>query len=119
MSKTFKTKHTLEERQTEFQRIHNKYPERIPIIVEKMQTSKNDEIPDLEKKKFLVPPSITFGQFLYIIRSRIKLAPEKAIFVFINNILPSNTQSIREIYETHKDEDGFLYCKFSGESTFG
>ena len=114
----FQEKHTLEERSLEFKRIHDKYPERIPIIVEKMLKA-TDDIPDLEKKKFLVPPSITFGQFIYIIRSRITLSPEKAIFVFINNIIPSNTQSVRSIYEEYKHEDGFLYCQYSGESTFG
>tara|TARA_B110000285_G_scaffold88310_1_gene101253 strand:- start:3324 stop:3683 length:360 start_codon:yes stop_codon:yes gene_type:complete len=119
MDKTFKTKHTVEERRSEFQRIHEKYPERIPIIVENIENSANENIPVLEKKKFLVPPSITFGQFMYIIRSRINLAPEKAIFVFINNVIPCNTQNIQQIYNEYKDEDGFLYCTFSGESTFG
>ena len=115
----FQEKHTLEDRVNEFKRIHDKYPERIPVIVEKMTKKENDDIPELEKKKFLVPPSITFGQFIYIIRSRITLAPEKAIFVFINNMIPSNTQSVKAIYEQYKHEDGFLYCQYSGESTFG
>lgn len=28
------------------------------------------------------------GQFVYVIRKRIKLSPEKAIFIFVKNILP-------------------------------
>ena len=27
--------------------------------------------------------------------------------------------SVGEIYEEHKDEDGFLYVQYSGENTFG
>jgi hypothetical protein len=28
------------------------------------------------------------GQFVYVIRKRIKLSPEKAIFIFVKNVLP-------------------------------
>jgi len=117
----FKDQHSFEDRIKECTRILQKYPERIPIIVEKLEQkkSKQDDIPNLEKKKFLVPESITFGQFIYIIRTRIKLNPEKAIFIFISNTIPTNTQTIREIYNQYKSDDGFLYCKYSGESTFG
>jgi len=27
--------------------------------------------------------------------------------------------SVGEVYEEHRDEDGFLYVQFSGENTFG
>lgn len=46
------------------------------------------EIEDIDKKKYLVPADLTVGQFVYVIRKRIKLAPEKAIFIFVNNTLP-------------------------------
>ena len=35
-----------------------------------------------------MPADLTVGQFVYVIRKRIKLSPEKAIFIFINNVLP-------------------------------
>lgn len=28
------------------------------------------------------------GQFVYVIRKRIKVSPEKAIFMFVKNVLP-------------------------------
>jgi GABA(A) receptor-associated protein len=47
------------------------------------------DIPDIDKKKYLVPADLTVGQFVYVIRKRIKLQPEKAIFIFVNNnVLP-------------------------------
>ena len=118
---TFKEKHSFEKRENEFKRINEKYPERIPVIVEKLESSKpSEDLPDLEKKKFLVPRNITFGQFLYIIRSRIQLSSEKALFVFVNNnVIPTTSDTLEIIYSKYKDEDGFLYCGFSGESTFG
>lgn len=30
-----------------------------------------------------------------------------------------NSASVGEVYEEHKDEDGFLYVQYSGENTFG
>lgn len=39
--------------------------------------------------RYLVPSDLTVGQFVYVIRKRIKLEPEKAIFIFVNNTLPS------------------------------
>ncbi len=35
-----------------------------------------------------MPSDLTVGQFVYVIRKRIKLSPEKAIFVFVRNVLP-------------------------------
>eukprot|EP01052_Picozoa_sp_SAG31_P004845 SAG31_NODE_205_length_20397_cov_19.191152_13_plen_99_part_00 len=35
-----------------------------------------------------MPSDLTVGQFVYVIRKRIKLSPEKAIFIFVNNVLP-------------------------------
>ena len=28
------------------------------------------------------------GQFIYVIRKRIKLPPERAIFIFVDNVIP-------------------------------
>jgi len=35
-----------------------------------------------------VPTDLTVGQFVYVIRKRIKVSPEKAIFMFVKNVLP-------------------------------
>ena len=59
------------------------------------------------------------GQFHYVIRKRIKLAPEKALFLFCANSIPPNAALMSTVYEEQKDEDGFLYVQYSGESTFG
>ncbi|XP_038876334.1 autophagy-related protein 8f isoform X2 [Benincasa hispida] len=81
----FKQEHDLEKRKAEAARIREKYPDRIPVIVEKAERS---DIPSIDKKKYLVPADLTVGQFVYVIRKRIKLSPEKAIFIFVDNVLP-------------------------------
>lgn len=40
------------------------------------------------ESRYLVPADLTVGQFVYVVRKRIKLSAEKAIFVFVNNVLP-------------------------------
>ena len=101
---------------TESSKIIEKYPERIPVIVEKSSRSK---VQDIDKNKYLVPDDLTIGQFIFVIRKRLKLTPDKAIFLFINNkLMPSHTL-MSKVYENEKDEDNFLYMCYSGENTFG
>lgn len=52
---------------------------------------------------------LTVGQFVYVIRKRIKLMPEKAIFIFVGDVLPATAALMSSIYEEYHDEDGFLY----------
>eukprot|EP00999_Lentomonas_sp_LEN2_P003136 NODE_986_length_1074_cov_72.398099_g942_i0.p1 GENE.NODE_986_length_1074_cov_72.398099_g942_i0~~NODE_986_length_1074_cov_72.398099_g942_i0.p1 ORF type:complete len:123 (-),score=27.29 NODE_986_length_1074_cov_72.398099_g942_i0:604-972(-) len=112
----FKEENTLEKRKAEAARIRQKYPDRIPVVCEKAEGS---SIPDIDKNKYLVPSELNVGQFVYVVRKRIKLAPEKSVFLFVNNALPPTAAIMSQLYESHKDEDGFLYIKYSGENTFG
>ncbi|KGN46571.1 autophagy-related protein 8f [Cucumis sativus] len=113
---SFKQEHEFEKRHAEAARIREKYPDRIPVIVEKAERS---DIPNIDKKKYLVPADLTVGQFVYVIRKRIKLSAEKAIFIFVDNVLPPTGSLMSAIYDERKDEDGFLYVTYSGENTFG
>ncbi|KAI9332995.1 autophagy-related protein 8 [Obelidium mucronatum] len=112
----FKDEHPFDKRKGEAERIRQKYPDRIPCIVEKAEKS---DIATIDKKKYLVPCDLTVGQFVYVIRKRIKLSPEKAIFIFVNNVLPPSSSLLSQVYQEHKDEDGFLYIVYSSENTFG
>ncbi|XP_041991379.1 autophagy-related protein 8C-like [Salvia splendens] len=113
---SFKLEHPLEKRQAESARIREKYPDRIPVIVEKAERS---DVPDIDKKKYLVPADLTVGQFVYVVRKRIKLSAERAIFIFVKDVLPPTASLLSAIYDEYKDEDGFLYMTYSGENTFG
>ncbi|KAJ2079042.1 Autophagy- protein 8 [Coemansia sp. RSA 988] len=116
MRSKFKDEHPFEKRKAEAERIRLKYSDRIPVICEKVERS---DIATIDKKKYLVPADLTVGQFVYVIRKRIKLNPEKAIFIFVNETLPQTAALMSSVYEQSKDEDGFLYISYSGENTFG
>lgn len=96
--------------------LREKYPNRIPIIVSKDPKS---DISEVDKKKYLVPDDYTVGQFVFMIRKRIVLPSHKAMFIFIDNVLPSTSELMTVLYEKHKDPDEFLYITYSGENTFG
>lgn len=113
----FRQSYTLTQRKNESMRIRQKYPDRIPVIVD---TGIQDQtLPKLDKKKYLVPCDLTVGQFIYVIRRRLELEPEQAIFLFIENVLPPTGMLMVNVYEMYKNEDGFLYFTVCGESTFG
>tara|TARA_Y100000591_G_scaffold269958_1_gene244670 strand:+ start:3445 stop:3801 length:357 start_codon:yes stop_codon:yes gene_type:complete len=103
-------------RQGEATRMREKYPGRSCIIVDKAD---NTDAPKIDKHKFLVPDDITMGQFVYVIRKRLKIHSEKAIFVFVNNKLPPSSMLMSEIYTNYRSDDGFVYMIYSAENTFG
>jgi len=113
----FKDRHSFEQRVGEAARIRDKFPGRIPCIVQKAKGSKT--VPPIDKEKFLVPGDLTLGQFVYVIRKRIELSSDKALFVFVGNTLPTTGSLMRELFHSYSDDDGFLYLSYCGESTFG
>ena len=112
----YKKTHSFEKRKEECDRILKKHPDRIPIIVCK---SENSKLPDIDKQKYLVPKTMNLGQFIYVIRKRIKLNSNEALFILVNNTLKTSCESIENIYEAEKDKDNFLYITYSSENTFG
>lgn len=113
----FKKKFSFDKRCAESKRIRIEFPDRRPVIC---QRSSNN-IPELDKKKYLVPEDLTMGQFMYVIRRRMKLPPEMGLYTFIGGkgCIPNNTSLLGSIYSDYSDDDGFLYIDYSGENTFG
>ena len=115
---TYKSEYSFIYRKNESHRLISKYPDRVPIICESLITNNQNE-PLLDKTKYLAPIDLTIGQFQYVIRKRMSLNKERAIFLFINNNIHNTSQSLCFIYDNEKDEDGFLYIKYGFENTFG
>lgn len=112
----FKDKFDFNSRKKESMRIIQKYPDKIPTIVEKLS---NSTILEIEKNKFLVPLDLSISQFSYILRKSISLKPHEGFFIFINGVIVPNAMAMHSIYQLNKDDDGFLYLKYSSENTFG
>lgn len=112
----YKEEHAFEKRRAEGEKIRRKYPDRVPVIVEKAPKAR---IGDLDKKKYLVPSDLTVGQFYFLIRKRISLRPEDALFFFVNNVIPPTSATMGSLYQEHHEEDSFLYIAYSDESVYG
>lgn len=56
------------------------------MIVEKVPGS---NMVCIDKRKYLVPADITVAQFLMIIRRRIQLPQEKALFMMAGSVVPT------------------------------
>lgn len=84
------------------------------------------------------------GQFYFLIRKRIHLRAEDALFFFVNNVIPPTSATMGLLYQVldvgfshtfclvlkiilthfcpsqeHHEEDFFLYIAYSDESVYG
>ncbi|KAL4616744.1 gamma-aminobutyric acid receptor-associated protein-like 1 [Arapaima gigas] len=107
----------LEVRRAEGERVRTKHPDKIPIIVERAPRSR---APDLDKKKYLhLCFCFSVGQLCFLIRQRVSMRPEEALFFFVHNSLPPSSCPLSVVYEEHHEEDLFLYMTYSSESVYG
>ena len=117
MNFTFKSVKTKEERIEEFQKISKANKGKIPIICEKEPKSK---IQSIDKTKYLINEELTVGQFTSLIRKKLNLDKEEALFLLVQgkNALTGNG-TMADAYEKYKDEDGFLYIAYASELVWG
>uniref|UniRef100_A0A3P9J1K4 GABA type A receptor-associated protein n=1 Tax=Oryzias latipes TaxID=8090 RepID=A0A3P9J1K4_ORYLA len=64
----YKEEHPFEKRRSEGEKIRKKYPDRVPVIVEKAPKAR---IGDLDKKKYLVPSDLT-GKHITLFKEKEK-----------------------------------------------
>ena len=114
----FRERFSEEARLTESQRIRAKYPLRLPVIAEQGRCG-SDTLPPMRRDKFLVPADFTMGQFMYIVRKQMKLAPNVALFLFVDDCVPPTSALMSAVHAEKRASDGFLYVTYSGENTFG
>ena len=115
----YKELYDFETRLKESERIMKRNPDRVPVIVEMNKRTNDNSLPLLKKCKFLAFKEMTVGNFIYQIRKRIKLEPSKAIYLFVDDVLPPVATPMSRLYNEFKEVDNFLYCTISAESTFG
>lgn len=115
--KQFRHTHPTAKRCADAERLRVKYPDRVPCIV---CTDGRRTSPTLDRDKFLVPRSLTVGEFNHIIRRKTHLKSSEAFFLFTESstILPT-ARTMGDVYTDHRALDGFLYIIYSVENTFG
>ena len=117
MKKNNHKEKSIEERKRECNNILEKYPDRICVYIEKNKNCK--DIEDLEKKKYLIPKTLSASQFIFTIRSKLQIPKNKALFFYVKNNLINGSFYMNELNNKYKNEDGFLYINYTSEACFG
>eukprot|EP00929_Paragymnodinium_shiwhaense_P116110 TRINITY_DN85378_c0_g1_i1.p1 TRINITY_DN85378_c0_g1~~TRINITY_DN85378_c0_g1_i1.p1 ORF type:complete len:387 (+),score=100.73 TRINITY_DN85378_c0_g1_i1:106-1266(+) len=103
-------------------RMRERYPERVPVLCEKAPYS---GLPDIPRHKMAVPGTMNCSDFKYIVQKQVRearsrdMAMDQTIYIFVNGLVPRNTQLLADLYEQHRAEDGFLYVRYTAENTLG
>lgn len=93
--------------------VKHRYPHHVPILIR----CKDFEI---EKVKYLVPKDLKIGQFLNMLRSKIKINSYESVFMLIKNTIPVNTSMFYEVYNDLYDiNTSLLIIDVCKEKTFG
>lgn len=96
--------------------LKRQYPNRIPCIVLKHPSC---HLPKIQKNKYLVPFDITFGQFTFIIRKQLKLNPQCALFLLINDKMIPQHLLLSDVYKQEKNKNDYLEIFYIEENVFG
>ncbi len=113
----YKKAKTLEERKEECEKVKKDHPGKICLICEKAPKS---QLPDIEKTKYLLKEDINLVQFTQIIRNKLKIEKESALFFLVNGKKSlSGNDTMINIYNKYKDVDGFLYVAYAAEEVWG
>eukprot|EP00929_Paragymnodinium_shiwhaense_P095463 TRINITY_DN5660_c0_g2_i1.p1 TRINITY_DN5660_c0_g2~~TRINITY_DN5660_c0_g2_i1.p1 ORF type:complete len:465 (+),score=90.26 TRINITY_DN5660_c0_g2_i1:142-1536(+) len=113
----------FESNREEVRRIFSQYPGRVPVICLRSTFS---DLPELPKKKFILPDAMLFGEFKYIVHKQLQQLltrkqpqAEQTIYLFVNGVVLKTNTPMSEVYERHKADDGFLYISYGVENSLG
>ena len=110
-----------EKRCIESNRLCEKYPGYVPVIV----NSNNRDI-KIAKHKYLVPRETYCSRLMVSMRTQMSVESYQAMFLFVDDTLLDNMRTIGEIYDKYllknkitSSGDKYFYVNLSMENTFG
>jgi hypothetical protein len=120
--KSYKDSVPLAKRAEDSHRILTRYPNHVPVIVE----CSGELSSILIKKKYLISMDATASYLLSIIRNKITLRKEQAVFMFCDNCMLCLSDTMGVLYDKYTKkhnlkygDDNFYYITLTYENTFG
>ena len=112
---------TMQEQALDMRR---KFPDRLPVFLAKAKSCTRLDVPEVDKNKYLAPKTLTVAELMAVVRKRIVVAPEVALFFMVKvgkqGVLLPSSMTIGEAYEQFvNDGTNFLELEYMGENTFG
>ena len=102
-----------------------KYEDRLPVWIERNESCTRKDIKSVVKHKYLTPKALRCAELLAVVRRRIDLSPQVALFLFVSAgkdggmILLPSSWTVEEAWTHYKSPDNFLRIKYDAENTFG
>lgn len=94
-----------------------KYPDKIPIVLHYYQIKQSD---GKTVQKILLPADKTIAYLISDIRKRTNISASEAIYIFVNELVPSNSSTIEMLHTKFKSEKDYcLHMVVAKENTFG
>ena len=111
--KPFRKTFSKEQRIQEYRKIREKYPDRIPVVID----PQGDLF--LRRRKFLVEHNMLFANLIYVIRQKLNVKPNESLFFLYEGCIPCHTHTIGQIFNERVSCDGFVVLTVAKENTFG
>ena len=129
----FKEEFSFDERRLQFERIREKHPHKIAVIMERAPLrhlrGSAATPPLVRQRKYLFAHGVTIGQFRHMVELQLKEEEEgeeeeeeedqPRLRLFVRRSLAKLTATMDEVYYDHKDKDGFLYVSYASENVYG
>ena len=109
---------SLEQRKKDCAKIMSIYPNKIPVVIDKNPNFPNSV--NITKNKLIISEDFTVSELLKtIIQKYLPINSEQDITLYVTpaNIPISASGDMKTFYKTYKDEDGFLYLKYSTKTS--
>ena len=113
----FRTRIPLQQRISTRCAVIARRPDHLPVVLERGTA----QTPWMDRERFLPHHTVTAGELMAVVRRRLSISSTQALFMSTSGgVLVAPQQLLSDLYAKYRDdEDGFLYLRYSLESTFG
>lgn len=114
----YKTTTPLKDRKKKAEEIIKKYPDKVPIILER---APNSDINIITSEKYVIPGCFDGNQLLYSLQYKLPKNSNQSLFLLIDGKITFDLKTkVIDLYNKYKhDDDNFLYIMYSNECVWG